>query len=168
MTLESVLNKRITTTMDGKYDSVLMAKYIAAYLNDRKASVNITKVQKLLYIAYGTYLAIVGDRLVDEHPQAWPYGPVFPTTRNHLSKMNINLLDISNNIFSEISKDEDVKGMMNLIYNTFGNLTALSLSEWSHKKDSPWEKTTSKIGFKWGDQIDDEFIKEYFTEILIR
>jgi uncharacterized phage-associated protein len=32
---------------------------------------NMTKIQKLTYIAYGTYLTIKDERLTDEHPQAW-------------------------------------------------------------------------------------------------
>lgn len=69
-----------------KYSSVVLAYYIVALMNQRGLEINMTKLQKLLYIAYGTYLAIKNQRLTNEHPQAWPYGPVFPTTRNRLLK----------------------------------------------------------------------------------
>ena len=69
-----------------KYKSTIVATYIAALANEKRVSVNMTKIQKLLYIAYGIYLAVKDSRLTNEHPQAWPYGPVFPTTRNKLQK----------------------------------------------------------------------------------
>lgn len=69
-----------------KYDSVTVANYIIAFANENKFFINMTKLQKLLYIAYGVYLSVKNERLTNEHPQAWPYGPVFPTTRNRLIK----------------------------------------------------------------------------------
>ena len=72
-----------------KYNSVEVAKFIVATANNKHLSINMTKVQKLLYIAYGIFLAVKGYRLTNEHPQAWPYGPVFPTTRNKLLKIDL-------------------------------------------------------------------------------
>ncbi|MDR1054371.1 MAG: hypothetical protein LBL90_00730 [Prevotellaceae bacterium] len=48
----------------------------------------------------------------------------------------------------------------------FGKWTASALSEWSHKEGSPWEKTVSTEEFKWGDKIEDGYIKSYFTKII--
>jgi uncharacterized phage-associated protein len=54
---------------------------------------------------------------------------------------------------------------MESIFNTFGHWTASKLSGWSHK-GSPWEKTVSKAGFKWGNCINDDDIKAYFKKIV--
>jgi len=51
-----------------QYESIILAKYIAAYLNSKRVDMNITKIQKLTYIMYGAYLAATGERLIDEHP----------------------------------------------------------------------------------------------------
>lgn len=37
-----------------------------------------TQAQKLLYCCYGIVLAAFDERLTDEHPKAWPGGPIFP------------------------------------------------------------------------------------------
>jgi uncharacterized phage-associated protein len=148
------------------YQSIILAKYIAAYLNDKCADVNMTKIQKLTYIAYGLYLAVIGERLIDEHPQAWPYGPVFPTTRNVLLKVDLNSIRLDDSDLQEISGDKEVNSLIVLVYNTFGKWTAAALSEWSHKEGSPWEKTVSTAGFKWGGKIEDEHIKSYFEKII--
>jgi uncharacterized phage-associated protein len=148
------------------YKSIILAKYIAAYFNEKRADINMTKIQKITYIAYGTYLAVTGERLIDEHPQAWPYGPVFPATRNRLLKMDLNSIRLDSPDLKEISANPTVKSLISLVYNTFGQWTAVALSEWSHKEGSPWEKTVSAPGFKWGGRIEDEYIKSYFDKII--
>lgn len=63
------------------YDSVLVANYLLALANEKGVILNTTKVQKLLYMAYGLLLAEKNRIITDEQPKAWPYGPVFPKTR---------------------------------------------------------------------------------------
>jgi uncharacterized phage-associated protein len=147
------------------YKSTILAKYIAAYLNDKQANVNMTKIQKLTYIAYGVYLSVTGSRLFDEHPQAWPYGPVFPVTRNDLLKTDLNSIRLDSVDLREIRIDKGINSLIALVYNTFGKWSASALSEWSHKDGSPWEKTVSTPGFKWGEIIKDEYIMSYFDKI---
>jgi uncharacterized phage-associated protein len=127
-----------------------------------------TKIQKLLYIAYGIYLAVKGERLTNEHPQAWPYGPVFPTTRNKLLKEDLNEISLDDEILNKVSNDPEIKSLMNLVFRVFGGKTATDLSEWSHKPESPWDLTVKSPDFKWGNRIPDDLIKSYFNTILIR
>lgn len=148
-----------------RYNSVAVAKYIAATANERHISINITKIQKLLYIAYGTSLVIRGDRLTNEHPQAWPYGPVFPTTRTKLLKED--LYAISKDNVTELKTDTYLKDLIDLVFRGFGMWSAGQLTAWSHGENTPWKLTTCKEGFQWGDQIPDEYITEYFRKILI-
>lgn len=152
-----------------KYNSVDVACAIIAYANEHKVYINMTKTQKLLYIAYGAYLAIRGERLTNEHPQAWPYGPVFPTTRNKLLYLDdFSEFDKSNYPNQEIFKDNDLNALIAMVFYTFGKYNAASLSEWSHKSNSPWDRTVKTSGFNWGDRIPDEYIKEYFDTLLVR
>jgi len=149
------------------YKSTLLAKYITAYFNDKGADVNITKIQKLTYITYGSFLAIFDQRIINEHPQAWPYGPVFPTTRNYLLKVDLNAISLKDEDIQEISSDREVVSLIDMVYKTFGSWSAASLSDWSHKEGSPWEKTVSSKSFRWGDTINDVYIKSYFKKIIV-
>lgn len=144
----------------------MLAKYITALANSKHVSINITKIQKLLYIAYGIYLAVKGHRLTDEHPQAWPYGPVFPTTRNKLIKLDFNAINKDDPEFSGYRSDKDLNSLLNLVFQTFGSWTAGQLSQWSHSPSSPWEIATCEEGFKWGDTIPDQSIEEYFKSLI--
>lgn len=151
-----------------KYKSTIVATYVAALANERRVSVNMTKIQKLLYIAYGIYLAVKNSRLTNEHPQAWPYGPVFPTTRNKLQKKDLLDINLEDSLLDEIKNDEEINSLMELVFSNFGTMTAVSLSEWSHQEGSPWYYTVHAEKFKWGDTIPDDLIKDYFNKIITR
>lgn len=149
-----------------KYNSVILARYIIAIANDRHVPINMTKMQKLLYIAYGWYLAVKKQRLTDEHPQAWPYGPVFPVTREQLLNADLYAINRSAEEFASLNSDTILQQLMEAVFRTFGSWTASQLTAWSHGDGSPWEKTTELSGFKWGYRIPDEYIASYFNMLI--
>lgn len=141
-----------------------MAKFIVAYANENCYTINMTKLQKLLYICYGLYLAVMGERLTNEHPQAWPYGPVFPKTRKMLLKEDFD--DITSDKVNKQLLDNKIKSLIELVFNTYGQNTASELTAWSHMPNSPWDRTVNKDGFKWGGQIPDEYILPFFKKMI--
>ena len=150
-----------------KYRSEDVARLIAATLNDRKRMINITKIQKLLYIAYGTWLRVYQNRLLNEHPQAWPYGPVFPTSRNKLTKAGVDLVDITrNDVPSELLNDTELARTIDFVMRYFGDWSAAELTAWSHSSGTPWELTTQRDGFVWGEQIPDSIIYDFFVKLV--
>lgn len=154
-----------------KYKSTDIAIYIISLANENRIFVNMTKIQKLLYIVYGAYLSLYEERLINEHPQAWPYGPVFPTTRNKLLKQdfsNISLKQIAYDEQKRIENEKELKNLILFILSKFGSWNAGQLSEWSHQKGSPWYQTTNQNDFEWGDVIPDELICSYFKQIIIK
>lgn len=154
-----------------KYNSVDVAKYIVAKCNEGHLGINMTKTQKLLYIVYGSYLAVYNQRLTDEHPQAWPFGPVFPSTRNellHKNFLDISMNDIDRDTSALMANDRDFNRITDLALGGFGKWNAGQLTAWSHKEGSPWDKTTQLWHFKWGRQIPDEYIRDYFNGIIKR
>ena len=155
------------TTDRYRYNSTDLARYIAAYANDHRYNINMTKVQKLLYATYGIYLSVKNERLLNEHPQAWPYGPVFPTTRNKLIKEDMLSYRTNGSRFDEMNNDRELQSLLRIVFDSFGGMTATSLSAWSHQPGSPWDKTKNMDGFNWGKQIPDEFIKDYFSTLII-
>lgn len=148
------------------YNSVTVATYIVALANDKRLGINMTKIQKLLYIAYGVYLVVKKSRLTNEHPQAWPYGPVFPTTRNKLLKKDLFAINLENEELAEIKNDREINSLLELVFSVYGKMNAVYLSEWSHQEGSPWYYTVHSENFKWGNVIPDELIEEYFKTIV--
>ena len=151
-----------------QYKSVDIALYIIARANELKYGINVTKVQKLLYIVYGVYLRVYGQRLVDEHPQAWPYGPVFPNTRSMILE-ELNPEDLSYSmadVKEEIRNDESLSRVMTFVFTHFGTWNAGQLTEWTHRKNTPWFKTTNQVDFCWGDIIPDSYIYDFFLKLV--
>lgn len=149
-----------------RYNSVVVAFYIVAWANQNKVTINLTKTQKLLYVAYGANLIVGKDRLCNEHPQAWPYGYVFPTTRNKLLKANLAAITMDSEILAEVRNDTYLEQVVRFVFEGFGNKTAGQLTAWSHRPNSPWEETTHMPNFKWGNEIPDAYIYDYFAQII--
>ena len=150
-----------------KYDSQIFAKFLIYCANQKHIFMNITKVQKLLYICYGAFLRIKEERLLNEHPQAWPYGPVFPRVRKMLVKdENLLTLNVILPEIKDLSSDEYMCKFVDNVLNAFGKNTAASLTEWSHHENSAWDLTTKKPDFVWSDEICDSLIYDYFGTIV--
>jgi uncharacterized phage-associated protein len=147
------------------YDSVVGAKLLLALAHDNGIVLNITKVQKMLYILYSYYLAKYNVQIFAESPKAWPYGPVFPRTRN---KVDFSVVyKINHQELVDLSKEDGVVDTFKSVIESYSKFSASELSKWSHMQNSPWDKTTKLPGFKWGDTIPDTFIKEYFSDLEI-
>jgi uncharacterized phage-associated protein len=146
----------------GKYRSEECAKYMLAYANSQGKKLNVTQVQKLLFIAYGIYLAKHNgeDRLIEEHPQAWPYGPVFPRSKTKLDYSKDYTLEELKP--ESVANDAEVKLLLESVVNDFSMIPANQLSSWSHSPGSPWDKTVHEEGFKWSNEIKDAYILEFF------
>lgn len=147
------------------YDSVTVANYLLALAYKKGVVLNVTKVQKLLFIAYGYFLAQYNQHLFNEAPKAWPYGPVFPKTRKQVDYSKI--IDVDDAALQEIAADAEVTEALNRIIDKYSKFSATQLSEWSHMPGSPWDKATKEASFTWDYPIPDEYIKEYFSRIEI-
>lgn len=147
------------------YDSVLVANCLLALANEKGIILNTTKVQKLLYMAYGFLLADKDRIIIDEQPKAWPFGPVFPKTRKKANFFKIQ--KISDSEFSEIREDSELTDCLNKIIDKFSGYTATQLSNWSHDPKGPWQKTVDIECFEWNTPISNDYIKEYFKEFSI-
>lgn len=149
------------------YDSIKLGAYLASYAVRKGYFINQTKLQKLLYILYGAYLVNTNKQLLNESPQAWPYGPVFPRARKQFAgKSNLNYADISTSDYEDIRKDKTLGALIDATLHTFGNWSAQALSEWSHKEGSPWAVAFFTNGMEYGTTISDESIKQYFSSIM--
>jgi len=119
-----------------------------------------TKLQKLLFILHGYYLATTGKKLINEQPRAWPFGPVFPDVHKYVDYTMV--YDLNAPMFAAIHSDMALREAIDKIIDTYARYSARQLSRWSHMRGSPWERTTQQPGFKWSLPIDDIYIKEYF------
>ena len=145
------------------FDSIDIAKAIRYSAKQHNLSVNMTQIQKLMYIIYGTILVIHKERLTTEHPSAWPYGPVFPRVHKKIKLSD----DITEEAYNEIkNRCSFITSIIYQVVQIFGKLSAGQLSELSHQKDSPWDIAVQNSGGKWNTKLDDEDIFNYFFSFV--
>lgn len=144
-------------------DSVDVANAIRYAGRECGYALNMTQINKLLYMLYGVVLVETKKRLTDETPKAWPYGPVFPRVHT-----KIKLQDEINDTFYNKIKDIDESIFDNLknIVETFGRLPATVLSNWSHQENSPWDLAFKRSNGKWNTPLDDQDIFNYFYTFM--
>lgn len=152
------------------FDSRDIAAYIAQQCQEKNIVYNNTKIQKLLYCAYGLLFAWSDERICDEYPRAWQYGPVFPKVFNYFHKHR-EIACYSRNVEKEITEHDNIRRVISTVLNNFGKYPATTLSAWTHKKGSPWDKAVNGFGEEEGAGlqgfIPDGYIKEYFKKKVL-
>lgn len=155
-------------------DSIRLAELIRWIAYDKyKVWLNKTQLQKFMYISYGIYLALTGEKILeDDTPKAWPFGPVFPRVRK---KVNVEVEPFEPVFIAEynaLSENEPLKKVIEFVTSTFKDYSAKALSDWSHQDDGPWYQTVYPNGNtseeKWNQVIDDNKIKTYFQKNFIK
>lgn len=125
----------------------------------KKAGHRISKAQaqKLLYCCYGVVLAAFDERLTDEHPKAWPGGPLFPRT---LSAINRHRLTTDMAEIFIASCPADWLNLMDKTIDRFWGYSATALETWSQRKGTPWDKADPLAS------LDDREIQKYFQQFV--
>lgn len=149
------------------YKSTLFGEYLVEYCRNRKIEINHTKLQKLLYIIYGSYFAICGKALLDEPPVAWAYGPIFVGVRQHLVKnLDYKSKPDTSNPYNIITQNNNLMLLLDNCMEHFSAWSSSQLVEWSCREGSPWASSVVSNSLAFGSRINDTLIKSYFTRLL--
>ncbi|MCU6786400.1 Panacea domain-containing protein [Aedoeadaptatus acetigenes] len=111
------------------------------------------KLQKLLYYAQGTFLAIHNQKLFNDPIVAWKHGPVVESVYQNFKSYGASGIDQ----FQEVKLDDETVDLLIEVYDVFGKYSAWGLREMTHQED-PWKNTNQS------DVIDPRLIKKYFEE----
>jgi len=145
------------------------------------------QIQKLVYFAHGWYLALTGDPLVEEHPEAWAYGPVFPTLYHEFKRygaghipgralewqleMNpasgepINFRPMTLTLDDpDETRREFAKQVLQRVWGVYGSWTAVQLSQLTHESGGPWDVTRRQNPGRKGTDIADPLIRDHFSK----
>jgi uncharacterized phage-associated protein len=142
-----------------QYDSIDVARHIMAECQERGVGdIGNTKINKLLYIVYGTFLALHKRPIINERPKYFPYGPVFPRVFKAFDRLTPIKFELC----------EDLKKVVTTVIETFKDFSAGKLSAWSHAEGSPWDEVKNKFGERYGVELDDNKIYNYFKNSVIK
>ncbi len=154
----------------GDYDSRSIANVILKY--SWKNNIEVTKMQliKLVYLAHGWSLAFLEKPIVNDTPEAWKLGPVYPKLYNKLSgytsqSVNKLIADEETNIpytANELSGGE--KALIKNVTTSYGKYGAFVLSDMTHKDGTPWSKTYQN-GIGLYKPIPENILAEYYKKL---
>lgn len=106
------------------------------------------KIQKMLYLCYGYYLATyntddnnLNDEIFQNNFQAWVHGPVDPDIYNIYRTAGYANLSIE--IF-ENNFDEKTQKVLDYVFDKYGNITADDLESITHLQ-LPWKEARGKL-----------------------
>lgn len=152
---------------DGAHDPRAIANRILDIRQEAGEPLSIMQLIKLVYIADGWALALLGKPLVNEDPEAWRYGPVFRSVYNAFSGLGSRPIEgrayvrgTQIPLSEELSDDEEK--IVRMVVNSYGKLSAFTLSNLTHQAGTPWSKAYEEGAFT---DLDLDEIKRHFESL---
>jgi uncharacterized phage-associated protein len=136
------------------------------------------QLQKLVYIAHGWNLAINGEPLTYDKPEAWDYGPVYKELRRALRAYGreavgreIRYCEFVPGSFHDEPEDAAVaslsdaeRALIDRVYQDYGKFHAFQLSALTHADGTPWTRVYAKGAGKF-DDIPADMIRDHFVDL---
>lgn len=138
-----------------------VAKYFLSLTNEEEGDlISNLKLQKLVYYAQGSHLAIYDKPLFEEEIHAWAHGPVVPELYHEYKVHGQGSIPYPEEFdFSVL--EEDTREFLNDVYDTFGQFSAWKLRNMTHE-EPPWRDAyESKV------VITHKSLQEYFKTQII-
>lgn len=171
--------------MSAPYPIEALANTLLTRSEERGINVDPMKLQKLMYVAHGYYLAASGSPLIDEAFEAWQYGPVAPTIYHEFkhcgshpikrgARASRTIFELSDEDELDMSVDHPylpdddtlASQILDYVLDTYGAKSAVYLSDLTHKINSPWEKTKRVHSKMRNVPISNDLIAEHYKQLL--
>jgi len=142
------------------------------------------QIQKLVYFAHGWNLVINGNRLLIDPIEAWTYGPVVRDLYDHtkfFGKSPIGRLITPGDseparVFAHFAEGKSPpyeasltvreRQVIGHVWNRYGKLDAIRLSQLTHQPGTPWFDTFTKKGRDA--VITDDLIRPHYMQLAQR
>lgn len=142
------------------------------------------KLQKLVYFAHAWMLALADKPLIKEDVKAWKFGPVIDSVyhefksfgSNNITTMGTEFVGLGSDDIFDVKyviprlpkSDETASAIVDAILDTYGDRSAISLSNLTHEPGSAWCVTREKHkdGSVREFVIDNEIIKHAMKKKL--
>ena len=157
------------------HDPRAIANYLINLGIDAGNYLTLMQVLKLSYISHGVSLAFLNKPLAIEEPEAWKYGPVFPTVY-HALKLNGNdpISEVIKKIGSgfkfipvEESFSSEEEEAIQFVYNEYAHLDGFELSTLTHKEGTPWYEVWHANPNARSMKIPNKKIKCHFESLFV-
>ncbi|HJP94431.1 MAG TPA: type II toxin-antitoxin system antitoxin SocA domain-containing protein [Pyrinomonadaceae bacterium] len=131
----------------------------------KRDGVSITnmQLQKLVYIAHGWCLALLGRDLIQDPVEAWQWGPVIPSLYHNLSKYGAGEVDSTIPVLRAQSLRPDEQSIVESVWKSYNQMSAFTLSTITHQENTPWSRTVKEFGPR--SVIPERYITEYYRHL---
>lgn len=131
------------------------------------------KLQKLVYLAHGWWLAYHDAPIIDEDPQVWRYGPVFASMYHALKGFGDHPIRLPQRDipFEEPPNvdddDDDALGLIEWVWARYGGYSGVRLSDMTHAPGTPWREIAEEHKYRVPSNfpIPGDLIRRYFLEV---
>jgi|CEGD01.1.fsa_nt_gi uncharacterized phage-associated protein len=120
------------------------------------------KLLKLVYIAHGWNLGIYNDPLFIEEVSAWKFGPVIRPLYDQVRVYRNNPITSGLPSTGESISPED-NDLLEAVWDRYGKLSGIALSQITHKPGSPWSQTWDSNS--WDLIIPTDLIRDHYREM---
>ncbi len=134
-----------------------------------KANKTVTPMQliKLVYLCHGWSLGITGKPLLDEHVEAWRYGPVIRSIYQKVKDRRDLPVEgpLLSHFFSKPSDEfsSDELAIIEQVYKLYGDMSGISLSNLTHQSGSPWSRIWEIEG--QNSEIPNDLIEHHYKHL---
>lgn len=159
------------------YITAQVANSFLAIAREAGESLDPMKIQKLVYFSHGWHLGFGEGPLCAEYAQAWRWGPVFPDLYHTVKVWGRGPVPEPLRVFSPAAKGSHRREapvvpstdafsikLIERVWEVYGPLTGLKLSQITHESDGPWDVTRKKYPGQRHAVIPNGLIKEYFAK----
>lgn len=125
------------------HDARMVANYFLQKGREENVPISPLKLQKLVYLAHGWSLALHGQPLIKEKPEAWRYGPVIPDLYYAFRKFGGSPITECAP-FATVGKQEfsgTEKQLLDAVWKKYKDFSAGQLSTMTHEPGSAWQMT---------------------------
>lgn len=121
------------------------------------------QLQKLVYIAHGFSLAILGRPLISDPVEAWRWGPVFPGLYGKLRKYGADTVTDEVDARDSVPLGSEAHDLIRAVFDQYGDVPGPKLSGMTHQKGSPWSRTWEEDPQGY---IPQDLIRAHYKDLL--
>lgn len=154
-------------TREDAHDPRAIANRILEIRNETGEPISLMQIIKLVYIADGWSLAIHDKPLSKHNPQAWQYGPVYPTVYTAFKQFGSRPITAPAYLkgtdvpyAEEFTPEEE--DLLRAVVNSYGKMSAFALSSMTHEPNTPWSEAYENGAYS---EISMEKMKSHFRRL---
>lgn len=163
-----------------RFHTFQVANYFLNKSFAERRPITAMQLQKLVYFAHGWSLGLGSGPLIDEPVFAWKFGPVIDSLYHEFKSFGSSPILTRASFLDEDEKtgkwitttpeipeqEELTKLLLDTIWDKYGHLDGVTLSQLSHDPKGPWTKVWQKSQNQFRNEIPQQDIQTYFENAL--